>query len=39
MVQEINKSYGKCVGVVVEHGTPNQEVLHSIPIGGTVLCP
>ena len=26
-------------GVVVEHQTPNQEVLDSIPTGGIVLCP
>ena len=26
-------------GVVVEHRTPNREVLGLIPTGGTVLCP
>ena len=29
---------GERSGIVVEHQTPNQEVLGSIPIGGTVLC-
>ena len=30
---------GDCDGVVVEHLTPNREVLGSMPNGGTVLCP
>ena len=30
---------GECGGVVVEHQTPNQEVLGSIPTGSTMLCP
>ena len=29
----------KFLNVVVEHQTPNREVLSSIPTGGTVLCP
>ena len=29
---------GERGGVVVEHQTPNREVLGSIPTGGTMLC-
>ena len=34
---KINKREGG--GVVIEHQTPNQEVLGSIPTGSTMLCP
>ena len=30
---------GERGGVVVEHRSPNREVVDLIPIGGTVLCP
>ena len=30
---------GVCGGVVVDHQTPNQEVLGSISTSGTMLCP
>ena len=35
----LNVITGERGGVVVEHRTPNREVLSSILIGGTVLCP
>ena len=35
----VNKKKLGCGCVLVEHQTPNREVLGSIPTGGTVLCP
>ena len=39
LLDHTNAKVGNCGSAVVEHRTPNREVLGSIPSDGTVLCP